>query len=87
MFRESLRSIVLRRRRYLGHIYRYPEERIVRQSLGTTWNAKGRKKRGKKKLSWMAMIQNELKAHPELDLSADKREWKKQVELLCTKDV
>ena len=68
-----------RRRRYLGHIYRYPKERIVRQSLEVTWNASAnRKRRGKKRQTWLSMVKKDLKDH-DLDLTVDKKVWRTKI--------
>ena len=69
-----------RRRRYLGHIYRYPKERIVRKSLEVTRSpsGEGTKRRGAKKLTWMGMVRKDLKDH-DLDLAWDKKEWRKKI--------
>ena len=68
----------LRRRRYVGHISRYPKERIVKQSLGATWPSRGNKKRKSKRVTWMSMVRRDLKGN-DLDVRETKVEWRKKI--------
>jgi len=72
-----------RRRKYLGHICRYPDERIVKRLLGTTWNAAGNK-RGNTK-TWISMVRKCLKDR-DLDVQVDKNTWRHDVEKLHTRE-
>ena len=67
-----------RRRRYVGHIYRYPRERIVKQALGATWPSAGNKKRRGKAMTWMGMVKRDLKDN-DLDLTVSKVEWRNKI--------
>ena len=64
-----------RRMRYLGHVYRYPEQRLVRIALSAT--KIGQTKKGKKD-NWRKQMINELQS---LDINIqdanDKDEWKR----------
>ena len=64
-----------RRMRYLGHVYRYPEQRFVRIALSAT--KIGQTKKGKKD-NWRKQMINELQS---LDINIqdanDKDEWKR----------
>ena len=68
----------LRRRRYVGHISRYPKERIVKQSLGATWPSQGNKKRRGKAVTWMSMVRRDLKDN-DLDVHDTKVEWRNKI--------
>ena len=67
-----------RRRRYVGHIYRYPYDRIVKQALGATWTTQGNAKRRGKALTWIDMVKKDLTGH-DLDLTVTKEEWRNKI--------
>ena len=68
----------LRRRRYVGHISRYPKERIVKQSLGATWPSQGNKKRRGRTVTWMSMVRRDLMDN-DLDVRDTKVEWRNKI--------
>ena len=71
-----------RRRRYVGRIYRYPKERIVRRLLGTTWEPD--KTRSGRQRTWMKMVQKDLKDN-ELDASVDRITWRNAIAEVLSK--
>ena len=75
----------LRRRRYVGHISRYPKERIVKQTLGATWPSQGNKKRKGKTVTWMSMVKQDLR-YNDLDVHDTKVEWRNKILDLYWKD-
>ena len=74
MIITSYVMVEYRRRKYLGHIYRYPKERIVKRILGTTWNVGAKHKRGPK-VTWMSMTKKDLLLTG-LDLRDHKNKWR-----------
>ena len=68
----------LRRRRYVGHIARYPKERIVKQTLGATWPSQGNKKRKGKTATWLSKVISDLKDN-DLDVHVTKNEWRDKI--------
>ena len=62
----------------MGHISRYPKERIVKQSLGATWPSQGNKKRRGKAVTWTPMVRRDLKDN-DLDVRDTKVEWRNKI--------
>ena len=79
---DVIAMINLRRRRYLGHIFRYPDHRYVKQLLAVDWAmGDGPKKRGAPKTTWRSMVQKDLLDN-DLDLRVKKEVWRKRIEEL-----
>ena len=68
-----------RRLRYAGHVYRYPEERLVRKSLFAVWPAKKLGRGGHNIPKWNKQVAQELKEHG-LDLEMDKKVYRAKLD-------
>ena len=61
------------------HIFRYPNDRIVKQALIATWpKGNGRKRVGRPKTNWAQLVAKDLLEN-DLDLEWDKKQWREEI--------
>ncbi|XP_073671663.1 uncharacterized protein [Paramisgurnus dabryanus] len=84
---ENMPTIIMKRRwQWIGHVLRKEDGSIIKTALH--WTPDGRRKRGRPKVTWRRMVEQELKDHHHTwgtigTLAQDRQKWKDFVAALC----